>query len=48
MMFAYQPLDDKPNFFRMITVAPGSDLRDMDFILDEIVALAEGLKFTSS
>ena len=36
MMISYHPLDDKPNFFRMVTANYESEAEDMDFVLNEI------------
>lgn len=40
LMVGYQPLDEKPNFFRMIVSNPASQKKDIDFLLDEIERLA--------
>ena len=40
-MVGYQPLDDKPNFFRMINSNPASTEADIDFLMDEIERLGE-------
>lgn len=42
-MVGYQPLDDKPNFFRMIISNPATTNHDIDFLLDEIEKLAEDI-----
>ena len=40
-MVGYQPLGDLPNFFRMITSNPASNMADIDFLLNEIEKLGE-------
>jgi len=40
-MIGYQPLGDKPNFFRMIISNPATNCSDLDFLLDEIEKLGE-------
>jgi len=42
-MVGYQPLGNRPNFFRMILSNPASTPADIDFLLDEIVKLGEEL-----
>ena len=44
MMICYQPLGDLPNFFRMAMMAPTATEADMDFVLEEIERLGEGLE----
>ena len=44
MMISYQPLRNFPNFFRMVTVSPSADEADMDFVLDELERLGNGLQ----
>ena len=44
MMIGYQPLRDLPNFFRMVVAAPTATEADMDFVLEEIERLGEGLE----
>jgi hypothetical protein len=39
LMVGYQPLDDKPNFFRAIVSNPASTEDDILFMLDEIERL---------
>lgn len=39
MMISYQPLEDHPNFLRMVTVSTAAKPEDMDFVLDEIERL---------
>ncbi|CAF1124594.1 unnamed protein product [Brachionus calyciflorus] len=36
LMISYQPLDDKPNFFRMIVSNPASNFEDIDYMINEI------------
>ena len=43
LMVGYQPLDDKPNFFRMIVSNAASQLEDIYFMLDEIEELGRDL-----
>ena len=40
-MVGYQPLGDKPNFFRMIISNFATRENDIDFMLDEIEKLGE-------
>ena len=42
-MVGYQPLDDIPNFFRMVISNPASTTADIDFLVDEIERLGEEL-----
>jgi len=42
-MVCYQPLKEHRNFFRMICANPASTEQDMDWVLDEIVALGKDL-----
>jgi hypothetical protein len=44
MMISYQPLRNFPNFFRMVTVSPTANEADMDFVLDELDRLGNGLQ----
>lgn len=44
MMIGYQPLNDHPNFFRMIVSCPTATFEDMDYILDEIERLGKNIK----
>lgn len=44
MMIGYQPLRDLPNFFRTVVAAPTATEADMDFVLEEIERLGEGLE----
>lgn len=39
LMVSYQPLDDKPNFFRMIVSNAASKLQDIEFLIEEIERL---------
>ncbi|GAV07077.1 hypothetical protein RvY_16959 [Ramazzottius varieornatus] len=43
LMVGYQPLDDKPNFFRMIISNHASTKEDIDFMLEEIVRIGREL-----
>jgi hypothetical protein len=43
LMVGYQPLDDKPNFFRAIISNQASNEEDVKFMLDEIERLGEDL-----
>jgi hypothetical protein len=43
VMVGYQPLDDKPNFFRMIISNAASEKIDLDFMLDEIERFGQDL-----
>jgi glutamate decarboxylase len=43
LMVGYQPLDDKPNFFRMIISNAASTKEDVDFMLEEIVRIGHEL-----
>ncbi|XP_055334180.1 LOW QUALITY PROTEIN: glutamate decarboxylase-like [Paramacrobiotus metropolitanus] len=43
LMVGYQPLDDKPNFFRPIISNAGSTKEDIDFMLEEIVRIGREL-----
>lgn len=40
-MIGYQPLGDRPNFFRMIISNPATVEGDIDYLLDEIEAFGE-------
>nr|BAG48266.1 glutamic acid decarboxylase [Dugesia japonica] len=40
-MISYQPLFEKPNFFRLILSNPSCKVEDIDFVVDEIVKLGE-------
>ncbi|ESO10112.1 hypothetical protein HELRODRAFT_73271, partial [Helobdella robusta] len=40
-MIGYQPLGDKPNFFRMIISNPASSEEDIDYLLDQIQLYGE-------
>ncbi|XP_056374435.1 glutamate decarboxylase 1-like [Hyla sarda] len=44
-MVSYQPLKEKPNFFRMVFSNPASRKCDIDFLLDEIERLGRDLEF---
>lgn len=35
-MIGYQPLEDKPNFFRCVFSNPATQKQDVDFLLEEI------------
>ena len=43
LMVGYQPLDDKPNFFRMIISNAATQVEDIYFMLDEIEELGRDL-----
>jgi hypothetical protein len=43
LMIGYQPLDEKPNFFRMIISNSATIQEDLDFVLDEIERLGKDL-----
>lgn len=43
MMITYQPIHDKPNFFRLVLQNSGLDKSDMNYIIDEIERLASDL-----
>jgi hypothetical protein len=43
LMVGYQPLDDKPNFFRAIISNQASTVEDVMFMLDEIENLGKDL-----
>lgn len=36
VMVGYQPLEEKPNFFRCVFSNPATQKQDVDFLLDEI------------
>lgn len=40
-MVGYQPLDDKPNFFRMVISNPAATEPDIDYLIEEIERLGE-------
>ena len=44
MMVGYQPLNDRPNFFRMIVTCPTATFEDMNYVLDEIERLGKNIK----
>lgn len=43
MMIGYQPLGDKPNFFRIVFSNYGTDKCDLDFVVNEIHSLGKDL-----
>jgi len=43
MMTGYQPIDDKPNFFRMIVISEDVTFQDMEFVIDEIDSIGKKL-----
>ena len=43
LMISYQPLGDKPNFFRNIISNPGVQKKDVDFLLSELDRLGADL-----
>lgn len=40
-MIGYQPLADRPNFFRYVCANPAATKEDIDFLLNEIRRLGE-------
>ncbi len=44
LMISYQPLDNHPNFFRMIFNNPATKEEDVYYLLDEIDRLARDSK----
>lgn len=40
-MIGYQPLGNKPNFFRYVCANPSATKDDIDFLLNEICRLGE-------
>jgi glutamate/tyrosine decarboxylase-like PLP-dependent enzyme len=43
MMTGYQPIDDKPNFFRMIVISEDVTFEDMEFVVNEIDSIGRNL-----
>jgi glutamate/tyrosine decarboxylase-like PLP-dependent enzyme len=43
MMTGYQPIDDKPNFFRMIVISEDVTFQDMEFVINEIDSIGRKL-----
>lgn len=43
MMITYQPLNDLPNFFRLVVQNSSLDKQDMDYVVDEFVRLGKNL-----
>ncbi len=43
LMVSYQPLGDRPNFFRSILSNPATREQDIDFMLDEMDRLGSEL-----
>ena len=43
MMTGYQPIDDKPNFFRMIVISEDVTFQDMEFVIEEIDSIGRKL-----
>ena len=43
MMIGYQPLGDKPNFFRIVLSNYGTEKCDLDFVVNEIHTLGKDL-----
>ncbi|CAH1241293.1 GAD1 [Branchiostoma lanceolatum] len=43
MLVGYQPLGNKPNFFRQVFCSPAVTEEDLDFLIDEIERLGEDL-----
>jgi glutamate decarboxylase len=40
-MIGYQPLGNRPNFFRLVVSNPGTSRADLDFLLDELERIGE-------
>lgn len=40
-MIGYQPLGDRPNFFRYVCANPAATKEDIDFLLNEIRRLGD-------
>ncbi|XP_043501551.1 cysteine sulfinic acid decarboxylase-like [Polistes fuscatus] len=43
LMINYQPLRDKPNFFRFVVQNSGTDMQDVNYVLEELENLGESL-----
>ncbi len=43
LMISYQPLDDMPNFFRMVVSNAATNLEDIQFMITEIERLGSEL-----
>lgn len=43
LMISYQPLGDIPNFFRNIVSNPGTQHKDIDFLISELDRLGHDL-----
>ncbi len=43
IMIGYQPLDNNPNFFRIVFANSATKSSDLDFVLDEIERLGSHL-----
>lgn len=43
LMISYQPLGDKPNFFRNIVSNSGVQKKDIDFLVNELHRLGDDL-----
>ncbi len=43
LMIGYQPIDDKPNFFRMILSSSSIEKEDIDYMLDKIEEFGKDL-----
>lgn len=43
MLVGYQPVDQLPNFFRMIVINDEIDHSDMEFVVNEIEQLGQDL-----
>lgn len=44
MMITYQPLNDLPNFFRLVVQNSALNYKDMDYIIEEFGRLAVDLE----
>lgn len=42
-MVGYQPDKQRPNFFRMVLSNPAITREDLDFLIDEIIDIGQGL-----
>lgn len=43
LMINYQPLHEKPNFFRFVVQNSGTDMQDINYVLEELENLGESL-----
>ena len=44
LMIGYQPLDEKPNFFRMVISNPATTWSDIEFMMNELERLGADLQ----